>query len=155
MRDVLEILLVQLNNKTLGINLKEIREVIPYVKHFHIPKIPSLYLGLINVRGEIWILVDFCKILFKKRAPIDIKRNKILITKHYERQISFLVDNVEDILELTKGEINKIKKEGKGKECFSGEIYYKKKIIPIINLKEIILKEVEEIEEINFNYFIE
>ncbi len=155
MSNVIEILLVQLNNKIIGINLKEIREVIPYVKHFRIPKIPQLYLGLINVRGEIWILVDFEKLLFKRGAKIDVKKNKILITKHYDRQISFLVDNVEDILELTVGEIHKIKKEGKGKECFIGEIYYKKKIIPIINLKGLILKEIKELEEIDFNYFIE
>ena len=155
MSNITEILLVQVNKKTLGIKLREVREVIPYIKYFHVPMVPQHYLGLINVRGEIWMLLDLKNIMFKKPSNIDPIKNRIIITKYDDKKASFLVDKVEDILELTVGEINNIKKEGKGKDCFIGEIYFKKKIIPIINLKELINKDHDELEEIDFNYFIE
>ncbi len=154
MKDIIELLLIKINNKTIGIDLKEIREIHPYVKYFPVPNIPKSYLGLINIRGEIWVLLDIKKILFKQETEIEPQKNKILITKYYEQKAAFIIDEVEDILELTIGEINKIKKDDDGKECFSGEVYYKKRIIPIIKLKEFVFKNIKELEEIDFNHFI-
>ncbi len=149
------ILLLKIGSKKIGLDLSEVKEVVKYQKLTPIPKASKTIAGILNLRGEIFSIFDLKYILTKEKTIPSEKESKFVITKYQELKAGYLIETLVDILEIPSSEIKKIKKQAKGKECFLGEIYYMKEIIPVLNIKNLLKIEVEELEKIDFLKFIE
>ncbi len=154
MRINIEILVFKVGKAILGVNIREIKEVLGESKIYPLPNVSEIILGNINVRGTIWVLLDLKKILLNE-VNSDSKKKYFLLTKDSENKVAFLCDEIIDILDITPGEIQRIENsDKKAKSFFLGQVYYNNRIIPIINLKKITQTSLDKLSEINFEEII-
>lgn len=102
-------------------DMKEVMEIINYTKPCKIPKAAPFIRGIISIRGEIVTLVDL-----RKRLDIDpdhaigqaidhsIIENRVIIVKRKGSSYGIIADTVQDILRISKKEIDPAPKILKG-----------------------------------------
>jgi len=151
----LEILSVRVGPYIVGMNLREVREVSRFTALHPLPKVPPFVLGMVNLRGEIWTLLDMKRILLKEPSSVRSGEDKLLVTRYPSKRVAFLVEEILDILELGAGELKPLRKEGPGRETFLGEIYYRNRILPVLNLGGLISQDMENLAKIPFQDFLE
>ncbi len=154
MRTNVEILVFRVGETILGVNIREIKEVLGESKIYPLPNVSEIILGNINVRGTIWVLLDLKRILLGENKD-GSKKKYFLLTKDRENKVAFLCDEIIDILDITPGEIQRIENGNKkAKSFFLGQVYYNNRVIPIINLKKITQTDLDKLSEINFEEII-
>ena len=154
MKTNVELLIFRVGEIILGVNVKEIKEVLKASKVYPLPNVSDIILGNINVRGSIWILLDLGRILLKRPTEVSGKKY-YLLSKDSESKIAFECDEIIDILDITAGEIQRIEDGNKkASSFFMGQVYYNNRIIPILILKKFIMSDIEKLSEIDFEEII-
>jgi len=81
-----------------GVEVEKVQEVIRYQEITRTPKAPAVVRGLINLRGQIVTAIDMLRLLeigdYLERKPMN------LVMRTEEGIVSFLVDEIEDIIEV-------------------------------------------------------
>lgn len=98
----------RLGNEAFGIDVIFVREILDYVSITRLPDMPAFLSGIINLRGNAVPVVDMrvkygisTKVALEESCIIvlDIKNSSAEIT------MGILVDSVQEVFELTTGEI--------------------------------------------------
>jgi chemotaxis signal transduction protein len=79
----------------------EVKEVVIVGEIYRIPFVPPYVAGLINRHGEPYTVLDLKALL----AGEKLDSLKVLIMNHGDDQISFLISDIEKIIEVPVGEI--------------------------------------------------
>jgi purine-binding chemotaxis protein CheW len=83
----------------MGIDVRKVQEVLRYQKMTRVPLAPGVVRGLINLRGQIVMAIDLRRRLqLPDRTDDRLPRNVIVRTD--EGAVSFLVDELSDVLEM-------------------------------------------------------
>lgn len=126
-----------------GINIQQIQEVIRYQEITHVPLAPSDIRGVINLRGEIVTVIDLQSrleiIQQNNLSPIETQSYQIIVHNDGEL-ISFLVDGIEDILEIEeqKIEIPPATVKGKMRKFIQGIYQMENRFLLILNVEKIL-----------------
>ncbi|MBU1194872.1 MAG: chemotaxis protein CheW [Proteobacteria bacterium] len=82
-----------------GINILDIREIVPYIKITPVAKSPEFVLGLINLRGQILVVFDIGVLLGLEKRTFN-KDSHIILFKH--KDVGFIVDRIGDVITMDK-----------------------------------------------------
>jgi len=82
-----------------GVAVERVQEVISYQEMTRAPKAPPVVRGLINLRGQIVTAIDLLRLLEIGESSLDKEPMNIVIGTD-DGAVSFLVDRIEDIIEV-------------------------------------------------------
>lgn len=85
----------RLDHTLAGMNILDIREIVPYVKVAAVQQAPEFVLGLMNLRGQILTVLDIGILLGLDRRTIHPETH-IVIFKH--KAVGFVVDQIGDVI---------------------------------------------------------
>ncbi len=84
-----------------GVPVEQVQEVIRYLEMTHMPLVPEVVRGLINLRGQIVTAVDLRKRLgMEDRAGDQLPMNVVVRTD--DGAVSLLVDDIGDVIEVAQ-----------------------------------------------------
>lgn len=89
-------LFVSVAGKRFALEVGNVREVLPVLEYAPVPHWPDSVLGLIDVRGELCILIDTGQALGQPPAKLDCKHLVVVVSAH-GRDWGLLVTNVESV----------------------------------------------------------
>jgi len=125
-------------NQDYAIDIEFVREIRNWTQATPIPSSPFYIEGIINIRGTVIPLVDFCKKINKNNKEYDKKA--IIIVDCNNKKFSFSVNNVSDIIELSSYDVKNIPDIG---HCdiynfIDGVISIDSRVIFILNIQDLI-----------------
>lgn len=98
-KNFIEVAIFSLGDEEFAIDIKDIDEIIRYEGITQIPKAPKFVKGIINLRGEVIPIVSLQERLkFKESLSED---TKILVSRIRGMKLGFLVDNVNEVSEIS------------------------------------------------------
>ncbi|MDI3471751.1 MAG: purine-binding chemotaxis protein CheW [Thermotogaceae bacterium] len=135
LEDILEVLDFELSNRDFAIDVDFVEMVIERPDITYVPKAPYFVKGVMNLRGRIVTVIDLS-------ALLDIENNsdqsKILVLKVKDIEVGFLVNNVKEVIRITKESIDKpLNSEDVNKKT-KGIIKYKNRLILYLDAEKII-----------------
>jgi len=80
-----------------GVNILDIREIVPAVRIAPVAQSPDFVTGLINLRGQILVVLDIVRLLGLKRRE-DTFPSHVIVFKH--KDVGFIVDRIGDVISL-------------------------------------------------------
>lgn len=95
----------RLAHNLIGVNILDIREIVPYVRITQVQQAPEFVLGLMNLRGQILTILDIGVLLGLESRRIHSDTH-IFIFKH--RDVGFVVDQTGDVVGADQEHIESI-----------------------------------------------
>ena len=92
-------------NKLFGIKIANVVQIISYQPVSKIPEFPPYAIGVINLRGEVVPIIDFC-MRFGEEQKEYTERTCIIVTKIKNRYIGFVVEAVDEVIKISDDEIS-------------------------------------------------
>ena len=130
----------KIGDELFGIGIDRVVEILKVQKIFTIPGLPEFLSGVMSVRGSIVPVIDL-----RRRFGIKPSGNKerIIIVRYGKEKISFLVDDIKEILSLTPEEIRTPPSIFKGfkTEYLTGLGKHGERIIILLNIDNLLTSE--------------
>jgi len=135
-----------LGQERYGIELKEGKEILIPPEITRVPHTPAYVKGVINLRGGVITVLDFKDILGIENDQIyEQEDQRIIITNIEGITFGFMVDQMQGILTFVNKDIETENKNEMNSEFIKGIYTEGDNVIPIIDLKRLILSRKEEI----------
>ncbi len=142
--DVNEIQLAvfKLENQPYAIDIMRIKQIIRPLKITKLPKAPDFLEGVINLRGVVIPVIDMRK-RFGMGPPAESQDDKVIIANVERKIVGLMVDDVTEVLPVTRAEIQPPPRVIRGVEStyLHGVCRYEDDILMILNLDEILSAE--------------
>jgi len=105
-----------LNSEKYGIDIMDIEEILRMLEITKVPKAPSFVEGIINIRGKVIPIVDLRK---KMGIPASEYTNssRIIVVNLKGKQVGLIVDQVEEVLRVDSGLVDKAPAASTSAEC--------------------------------------
>ena len=130
----------KIGDELFGIGIDRVVEILKVQKIFTIPGLPEFLSGVMSVRGSIVPVIDL-----RRRFGIKPSGNKerIIIVRYGQEKISFLVDDIKEILSLSPEEIRTPPSIFKGfkTEYLTGLGKHDERIIILLNIDNLLTSE--------------
>ncbi len=130
----------KIGDEIFGIGIERVVEILKVQKIFTIPGLPEFLSGVMSVRGNIVPVIDL-----RRRFGIKPSGNKerIIIVRYGQEKISFLVDDIKEILSLSPEEIRTPPSIFKGfkTEYLTGLGKQGERIIILLNIDNLLTSE--------------
>ena len=123
-----------LKDQLLGIPVQQVQEVIRYQEMTRVPLAPPVIRGLINLRGQIVMAVDLrLRFGMDERPESQLPVNVVIRTD--EGAVSFLVDEIGDVLETNEKSFEKTPEtlQGPGRELVRGVYKLKEGLMLVLD----------------------
>ena len=135
-----------LGQERYGIELKEGKEILIPPEITRVPHTPTYVKGVINLRGGVITVLDFKDILGIENDQIYKEEDKRIIITNIKGIISgFMVDQMQGILTFSSEDIETENKNEMNSEFITGIYTEDSDVIPIIDLKRLILSRKEAV----------
>lgn len=95
----------KLKKESYCVSIKNVIEIVELQKISEVPDMPEFMKGVINLRGKIIPVIDL-RLRFKIEPRVYDDRTCIIISEIESRQIGFIVDNVEEVVEIPENKID-------------------------------------------------
>ncbi|HHV39028.1 MAG TPA: purine-binding chemotaxis protein CheW [Tepidimicrobium sp.] len=95
----------KLNGEEFGINIMNVKEIIPYQESIHVPDTPHFIEGIINYRGNVIPVISLKK-RFKLETGESTKETRIIVITLEDKDIGFIVDEASQTLYLDEDEVD-------------------------------------------------
>ena len=92
-------------DKLFGIKIGNVVQIISYQPVSKKPEFPPYAIGVINLRGEVVPIIDFC-MRFGEKQKEYTERTCIIVTKIKNRYIGFVVEAVDEVIKISDDEIS-------------------------------------------------
>jgi len=130
----------KIGDEIFGIGIERIIEILKVQKIFTIPGLPEFLSGVISVRGNVVPVMDL-----RRRFGLKPSGNKerIIMVRYGKEKISFLVDDIKEILSLSPEEIRTPPSIFKGfkTEYLTGLGKHGERIIILLNIDNLLTSE--------------
>ncbi|MBI1932982.1 MAG: purine-binding chemotaxis protein CheW [Ignavibacteriales bacterium] len=105
--ELLELVGFKLGEEEFGIDIINVNEIIKMQKITSIPNAPSDILGIVNIRGKIIAVVDTRLKLGTYPKEFN-NETRIIILEFNKKPIGFIVDEVTEVLRISKKTLNDV-----------------------------------------------
>ncbi|NLW23023.1 MAG: purine-binding chemotaxis protein CheW [Tissierellia bacterium] len=95
----------KLGREEYGIDIMNVKEIIPYQESVHVPNAPDFVEGVINYRGSVIPIISLRK-RFKLGSAEATKDTRIIVINLDEKEIGFVVDEASQTLRLDESKID-------------------------------------------------
>ena len=102
-KDAINIVVFALGNETYAVEVQKIKAIQPYENATRLPGLPPIVVGVINISGTIYTLIDL-KQIFGQEATPD-QAHHLIIIDHNALKVGFLVDEILDYRIISRKEI--------------------------------------------------
>ena len=93
----------QLEDQEFGIGIDKVDEIIPPEEVTNLPGTADFIEGMINLRGEVIIIVDLRRRLDFEEAPLE--ETRIMVVELDRAKVGFIVDDASEVIKITPEEI--------------------------------------------------
>lgn len=94
-----------LEKEEFGIDIMNVKEIIPYQESIQVPNTPNFIEGIINYRGNVIPVINL-KRRFKLGAQEVTKDTRIIVITLGNKEIGFVVDEASQTLRLEENQID-------------------------------------------------
>ncbi|MCD7730530.1 MAG: chemotaxis protein CheW [Oscillospiraceae bacterium] len=105
--DGTEILFFTIGDKTYGIEIEFVKEIISIEQITVIPKIPEYIKGVINIRGKVVPVISVRKRFGMEEIPYDDRTCIIVLEFDNGDQVGIIVDRVQEVIVVGRETISK------------------------------------------------
>jgi len=112
---------VIIGSKRVLINLNQVSEVLPMPPMQHVPLTLPWFLGVANVRGNLYNITDLAQFMGLPPTPKSMSNRIVLINSETTTQAAIVIDS---LVGLRTVEVMKSKPKSKNKEAFFSENSY-------------------------------
>ena len=105
-QQIVQLIVFHLEDEEFGVPISEVREIIATGPVTPIPNSPKFIVGVINVRGEVPVVIDL-KERFNLRKKKEIESKHIVLTEQDKSLFGLLVDEVTEVLRVEESTITK------------------------------------------------
>jgi purine-binding chemotaxis protein CheW len=130
MKEEGQLVVFALGSELYGVKISEVREIISEVEINKIPQMPRSMRGITNLRDKVTVIYDLGE-KFGLGERENIEKSKILIADGSD--IGFIVDDVKEIITITKDDIDSVGCLPIDNNLISGFAKSKENIITILN----------------------
>jgi purine-binding chemotaxis protein CheW len=102
-----ELIAFRLNGLLLGIDILHVKEINCQLQHTPVPCAVGDVCGVINLRGEVLTVIDLGQLLHLSAVAKQGPARYVIVASEKER-IALLVDAIEDVVTLDRGELKPI-----------------------------------------------
>jgi len=95
----------RLADNLIGIDILDIREIVPCIKVTKVQQAPEFVLGLINLRGQILTILDIGVLVGLPKRSINPQSHFIIFKN---KDAGFIVDRIGDVLEADQTHVESI-----------------------------------------------
>lgn len=99
-----ELIAFRVGDQEFCVNIMSVREIRGWTPATPMPHAPSYMLGVVNLRGAVLPIIDFCARLGMKPAEPTV-RHVIIVAQVNSQVVGLLVDAVSDILTVADADI--------------------------------------------------
>ncbi len=101
-----QLVVFKICDEEFAVNIQEVREIVRLIPITPIPRAPDFIEGVVNLRGQVLIVMDLAKRLGLK-AGGHSEKTRIVVVEAAETSIGMLVDDVTEVLRLATDKIVK------------------------------------------------
>ncbi len=123
-----------------GIDIRFIQEIIQMVEITKVPDSPSYIEGIINLRGEIVPIVKLRVLINLGKTNISLN-TPILIVNSKDIKIGFIIDSVEDVINIPAKDIEASSKFYPIADFLDGVGKLKSRLLPLFDVNKLISME--------------
>lgn len=105
-QQIVQLIVFHLEDEEFGVPISEVREIIATGPVTPIPNSPKFIVGVINVRGEVPVVINL-KERFSLRRKKEIESKHIVLTEQDKSLFGLLVDEVTEVLRVEENTITK------------------------------------------------
>jgi purine-binding chemotaxis protein CheW len=95
----------KLSNTLMGIDILDIREIVPISRITRVQLAPRFVLGLVNLRGQILTILDI-RVLLGPEPPDQVSGGHVIVFKY--ANVGFAVDQIGDVSGIDRGKIESV-----------------------------------------------
>jgi purine-binding chemotaxis protein CheW len=95
----------RLAHTLMGIDILDIREIVPCSRITRVQLAPRFVLGLVNLRGQILTILDI-RVLLGLDSPDQVSDGHVIVFKH--ANVGFAVDQIGDVSSIDRGKIESV-----------------------------------------------
>jgi len=104
----------RLSGRYFGVNILDVKEINPEIDYTPIYHAPEEVKGYINIRGQIYLLLDLRLILGFESKEVDESSRTILFKTEVGEPFGVLVDSIDEIVTVDESRIENRRKENRG-----------------------------------------
>ncbi|AWI03660.1 chemotaxis protein CheW [Clostridium drakei] len=130
----MQVVVFKLNNEQFAVETAKVQSINDAMEITKVPNAPGHIKGLINLRGNVISLLDINLLLDVSKS--EEKQSNIIILEMEDELVGITVDQVDEVLEVEEGIIEKIN-DGK-KAYIEGVINFKDRIVTLIDIDKLL-----------------
>lgn len=152
--DQLQLVTFQLSEELYGMDIMDVKEIVPSQDIRPIPNAPPYVEGLFNLRGDIIPIINLHKRFHLKRLAVDEDEallSGFIIIEVEKMMLGVIIDKVERVIAIENREIQPPPQmlSGIGSEYISGVVNQESGYLIILDIHKLFsAKELQKIEEI-------
>lgn len=137
-----QLVVFKLNKGEYGIDIMKVKEIIRYQKMVRIPYVPKFVEGIINYRSSVIPIIDLNKRFDLTGKGID-DSTRIVIVNMNEKQVGFMVDEVEEVLRIPEKDIERVSEIAVDidRQYIMGIGKLEDRLITLLDLNQVLMKE--------------
>lgn len=138
----MQVVVFKLIDELCGVETEQVREIMKYQEITKIPEMPTFVEGIINLRGHVIPVINLNKRFHLGQIEAD-NSTKIIITSIEQQQVGFVVDDVLEIVRLSKEETEETPQiiQRLGKKYVKCVAKIKGKLVNVLDLTDILTEE--------------
>lgn len=151
-REEKQFIVFSINKERFGVDVSQIKQIIPVMESTNIPNAPSFVKGVIDLRGDIIPIVNLREKLSYSNSSSQNKDTKIIIVELDNNIIGMEVDSVTEMMRVYVDEINEPPTMVKGinSNYLYGVAKFQESLLILLDLSKILSeKEITELDKID------
>ncbi|SHI45039.1 chemotaxis protein CheW [Lutispora thermophila] len=100
----LQFVVFKLGNEEYGVNIMQVKEIVPYKEPVKVPNVPNFIEGIINLRSQIIPIVNLRK-RFNITEESLSDETRIIVMNIDSKQVGFIVDDASEVRTINEEDI--------------------------------------------------
>jgi len=135
--ETFKIVAFTLGEEEYGMDIAYVQSIERISPMTRIPNAPQYVKGVINLRGSVMPIIDLQNMLGTGETQYT-EETRVIITKHDEIELGFIVDRTNDVLDVNPVEIEMTNSNNLDHDLFSGVVKHNGRLIILIKLTNLL-----------------
>ncbi|RLG77013.1 MAG: chemotaxis protein CheW [Thermoprotei archaeon] len=143
----LQMVIFRLGDEIFGVDVHQVREIIKIKEYTRIPNAPPYIRGVINLRGQITVIIDLHKIFNLHSESVESTDSRIIIADAKDSNVGIMVDAVLGVTRIQHKNVEPppLLSKSKSLEFIKGIAKHGEDLVIIIDLEQL-LKHIKDTE---------
>ncbi|RLG76250.1 MAG: chemotaxis protein CheW [Thermoprotei archaeon] len=136
----LQMVIFKLGDETFGVDVHQVREIIKMKEYTRIPNAPPYIRGVINLRGQITVIIDLQKIFNMRSGSVESSDSRIIIVDAKDANVGIMVDAVLGVTRIQRKNVEPppLLSKSKNLEFIKGIAKHGENLVIIIDLEQLL-----------------